>query len=71
MLSTKYITDYIIIGVLWWKMEGNGVWSIFTDGAVMSSSNQPSSQTPYQTIFNLSNPNIAWIIPIKPLFVKS
>jgi hypothetical protein len=28
MLSTKYITDYIIIGFGWWKMEGSGEWSI-------------------------------------------
>jgi len=37
-------------------MEGNGVWSAFTDGAVISSSNQPSSQTLfpfYQTIYPL------------------
>jgi hypothetical protein len=37
-------------------MEGNGVWSAFTDSAVMSSSNQPSSQTPkpfYKTIYPL------------------
>ena len=39
-------------------MEGSGGWSAYTLSAVMSSSNQPSSQTPYQTIFYLSNPNI-------------
>jgi hypothetical protein len=27
MLSTKYITDYIIVDVLWWKMEESGEWS--------------------------------------------
>jgi ribulose-5-phosphate 4-epimerase/fuculose-1-phosphate aldolase len=52
-------------------MEGNGEWSAYTYSAVMSSSNQPSSQTPYHKNFYMSNPNIAWILPSKPLFVKS
>jgi hypothetical protein len=35
MLSTKYITDYIIIGFRWRKMEGNGDWNFFKKGIVM------------------------------------
>jgi hypothetical protein len=47
-------------------MEGNGVWNFFKKGIVMSSSNQPSSQTTYHKNFSLSNPNMPGLYPIYP-----